>query len=129
METPAFIKSLGDFLDALGGYYAVRFLIRDVADVRRTIKVLAALAVVMGICMTNEQITHQNIFGYLGGLPITPQIREGKLRSQGAFAVYIDAGEFGAVLEVTVVAQQLWSDKKSQGCRSYLGHDPGQRRR
>lgn len=112
METPAFIKSLGDFLDALGGYYAVRFLIRDVADVRRTIKVLAALAVVMGICMTNEQITHQNIFGYLGGIPITPQIREGKLRSQGAFAVYIDAGEFGAVLMPLLA--WLWSDKKSR---------------
>src|ERR1017187_2062523 len=35
METPALIKSLGDFLDALGGYYVIRFLIRDVEDVRR----------------------------------------------------------------------------------------------
>ena len=58
---------------------------------------LAAVTVVMGVCMINEQITHQNIFGLLGGLSTTPQIREGKLRSQGAFDVYIDAGEFGAV--------------------------------
>ena len=90
----------------------VRFLIRDVGDVRRAIKVLAAVTVVMGVCMINEQITHQNIFGLLGGLSITPQIREGKLRSQGAFDVYIDAGEFGAVLVPLLV--WLWSDKKSR---------------
>ena len=34
MQTPILIKSLGDFLDALGGYYVVRFLIRDLGDVR-----------------------------------------------------------------------------------------------
>ena len=38
MQTPILIKSLGDFLDALGGYYVVRFLIRDVGDVRRRLR-------------------------------------------------------------------------------------------
>jgi hypothetical protein len=110
MEVAPFIKCLGDLLDALGGYYVVRFLIRDVEDVRRTIKVLAAVTVVMGLCMINEQITHQNVFGLLGGVSLAPQIREGKLRAQGAFGVYIDAGEFGAVLAPLLV--WLWSDKK-----------------
>jgi hypothetical protein len=118
MESAAFIKSLGDFLDLLGGYYLVRFLIQDVADVRWAIKVLAAIAVLSSVCMTNEQLTHRNIFGLLGGVSIVPQIREGKLRSQAAFAVYIDAGEFGATLIPLLV--WLWSDKKSR-VAVYLG--------
>ncbi len=112
MEQPAFIKSLGDFLDLIGGYYVMRFLIRDLDDVRRAIKALAAVTVVMGICMINEQVTHQNIFGLFGGAPLTPQIRDGKLRSQGAFEVYIDAGVFGATLVPLLI--WLWSDKKSR---------------
>jgi hypothetical protein len=112
METPILIKSLGDFLDALGGYYVVRFFVRDVEDVKRAIKALAAVTVVMGVCMVNEQITHQNVFGLLGGASLTPQIRDGKVRAQGAFDVYIDAGVFGAVLVPLLV--WLWSDKKSR---------------
>jgi hypothetical protein len=112
MEAPILIKSLGDFLDLLGGYYVLRFLIRDEADARRAIKALVAVAVVMSVCMINEQITHRNVFGLLGGAPLTPQIREGKLRSQGAFEVYIDAGVFGAVL-VPMLAW-MWSDRKSR---------------
>src|SRR4029077_9772301 len=55
MEIQAFIKSLGVFLDALGGYFVVRFLIQDREDVRRTIKVLATIAIVNAVCMLNEQ--------------------------------------------------------------------------
>jgi hypothetical protein len=118
METPAVIKSLGDFLDALGGYYVVRFLIRDLEDVKRAIKAMVVVSVVMGVCMINEQITHRNIFGLFGGAPITPQIRDGKIRSQGAFEVYIDAGVFGAILVPLFV--WLSSDRKSR-VTAYLG--------
>src|SRR5579864_4305230 len=118
MEMAAFIKNIGDFIDLLGGYYVVRFLIRDLQDVKLATKALAAVAVVMGLCMINEQITHKNIFGLFGGAPITPQIRDGKLRSQGAFDVYIDAGVFGATLVPMLVG--LWSDKKSR-LAMYLG--------
>ena len=118
MNTPVLIKSIGDFLDALGGYYVLRFLIRDVEDVRRTIKTLAVVTMIMSVCMVNEQVTHRNIFGLLGGIATIPQIREGKLRSQGAFEVYIDAGEFAAVL-VPLLAW-LWIDKKSR-IAAYLG--------
>ncbi len=111
MDMQALIKSIGDFLDLLGGYYVVRFLIRDVEDVKRAIKALGAVSIVMSVCMINEQITHQNVFGLLGQ-EIIPQIRDGKLRSQGAFEVYIDAGEFGAVLVPLLV--WLWSDKESR---------------
>jgi hypothetical protein len=112
METQAIIKSLGDFLDLLGGYYVVRFLIQDKEDVRRTIKVLALVTVIAGAFMINEQVTHRNLFGRLGGVSLVPQVRNGKLRSQAAFEVYIDAGVFGAVLIPLLV--WLWSDRKSR---------------
>ena len=57
METQAFIKSLGDFLDALGGYFVMRFLVQDREDIRRSIKVLATIAVINAVCMLNEQRT------------------------------------------------------------------------
>jgi hypothetical protein len=112
MDAQATVKSLGDFLDMLGGYFAIRFLIQDKADVRLAVRALAAVAVLMGICMTNEQVTHINIFGFLGGVSITPQVRDGKLRSQGAFGVFIDAGVFGAILVPLLV--WLWSEVKSR---------------
>ena len=112
METQAIIKSLGVFLDALGGYFVVRFLIRDREDVRRTVKMLAIVAVVMGACMINEQLTRQNVFALLNGTTSAPAVRDGRIRSQGAFGIYIDAGVFGAVLVPLLV--WLWSDAKSR---------------
>jgi hypothetical protein len=112
MDTQAVIKGLGEFLDLLGGYFVIRFLIQDKEDVRRTMKVFAAICVIMGACMINEQITHQNIFGFLGGFGITPAERAGGIRAQGIFGVYIDAGVFGAILIPLFVC--LWSDGKSR---------------
>ena len=68
--------------------------------------------------MINEQITGKNIFGMLGGVPLYPQIRNGSVRSQGAFAVYIEAGLFGANLIPLFV--WLWSDRKFRGA-AFLG--------
>jgi hypothetical protein len=113
MQTPALIANLGDCLDLLGGYLVLRFLIQDQDDVRHTLKVFAVITVVMGCCMINEQVTHQNIFGLLGGISLYPQIREGKLRSQGAFGVYIDAGVFGANLIPLFI--WMWSERRSRG--------------
>ena len=40
MEMQAVIHNIGDFLDALGGYLVIRFLIPDGQAIRRTIKTL-----------------------------------------------------------------------------------------
>ncbi len=121
METQALIKNLGGFLDLLGGYLVLRFLIQDRDDVRRTLKVLAVITVVMSCCMIGEQITAQNVFGLLGGIPLHPQIRDGHVRSQGAFAVYIEAGLFGANLLPLFV--WLWTDRKfkAAACMGIVG--------
>jgi hypothetical protein len=80
METQALVKSMGDFLDAMSGYFILRFLIRDKEDVRLVIKVFALIAVIMGVCMINEQRTGQDIFGQLGGTALFPETRNGKIR-------------------------------------------------
>jgi hypothetical protein len=97
MTTQALIKNLGQFLDDLGGYLVVRFFIPDVDTLRRTIKVFAAICVVQGAFMVNEQVTHQNLFGYLGGWTVHVTVRDGHIRSQGVMG-NINEGVFGGAL-------------------------------
>jgi hypothetical protein len=103
MNMQALVHNLGDFLDAIGGYLVVRFLIPNGDAVRSTIKVLAWVCVIQGVCMTNEQITHRNIFGYLGGMPLTVTVRDGKIRSEGVMGC-LYAGVFAG----TIIPMFLW---------------------
>jgi hypothetical protein len=97
MNAQAMIKNLGDFLDGLGGYLVVRYFIPDLDTVWRTIKVLAAICLVQGVFMLNEQVTHQNLFGYIGGISVHVTVRDGHIRSQGVLG-NINAGVFGGAL-------------------------------
>jgi hypothetical protein len=107
MEMQAFIKGLGSLLDALGGYFVLRFLVRDIEDVRRAIRLFGFIALIIGACMLNEQLSGNNIFASLGGLsPMA--VRDGQIRSQGAFETYITAGVFGATLLPLLI--WLWSE-------------------
>ena len=86
------------WLEAFGGYFLLRHLIQDEEDIARAAKTLAVLAVILGACMLNEHIRHVNVFGYLGGAPITPTVRAGQIRAQAIFGHPILAGCFGATL-------------------------------
>ena len=110
-DVQAVIKSVGDCLDGLGSYLVLRFLIQDREDVRRTIKVLATVAIVNAICMLNEQRTGKDVFALLGGM-IEEVVRDGKIRSQGSFAIFITAGSFGATLAPLMI--WLWSEGKAK---------------
>jgi hypothetical protein len=109
MTLPAFIKLAGDFLDALGGYLVVRFLIPDGEAVRRTVKVLAVICVIYGTSMVIEQFTYQNVFGFLGVKQ--PEIREGHLRAEGVLGTLF-GGAFGGVLIPLFI--WLWTTGKSR---------------
>jgi hypothetical protein len=100
----AIIYQVGFIWDALGAYILMRCLIQDEEDVATTVKVFAFIVVVLAIAMTNEKLRNQNIFGYLGGVPINPDIREGSIRAQGASAHAILAGVTG----VTVMPMFWW---------------------
>ena len=111
MELSAFIKFLGDFLDALGGYFVVRFLIPDREAVLRTIKIFAVICLILGACMVNEHFTRKNIFGYLGGCLLEAEVREGHVRASGVLGT-IQSGTFGGVLIPLFL--WLWVERKSR---------------
>jgi len=91
----AAINQAGQLVDLIGTYFLLRYLIRDDQDILRVLKTFAVVAVIVGICMLNEKLRGQNLFGYLGGR-FTPEVREGATRAQGPFAHAILAGSFGA---------------------------------
>jgi len=109
MDTQMLIHTLGDFMDALGGYLVVRFLVNDRKAIRSTVIALAVTCVVQGACMLNEQITHENVFSYMGGAPFT--VRDDKIRSQGAMGC-LYAGVFGGA--VVPLFLWLWTEGKSR---------------
>lgn len=94
----AFFAEVGKAYNILSFYFVLRFFIRDWTDVERVIKVLAVIALLVSALMINEQITGRNVLAELGGVREYTAIREGYLRSQGPFTVYLTAGAFGATL-------------------------------
>jgi hypothetical protein len=92
------ISQAAFWLQAFGGYFLLRYLIQDEEDIARAAKTLAVLAVILGACMLNEHIHHLNVFGYLGGAPISPTVRDGRIRAQAIFNHPSHAGCFGATL-------------------------------
>lgn len=99
MESAALINQFGFLVDFVGAYFLVRALIQDEADIYRALKWIAFITLLMAVGMIGEQLTLQNIFGVLvGGTRVMPEIREGKIRSQGPFQHSLTAGTFAATL-------------------------------
>jgi hypothetical protein len=98
MQTDALVNQFGNLLDFVGAYFFVRFAIQDERDVFRALKCLAILTVILAFGMVREQMTLNNMFADIGLSRRIPEIREGKIRSQGAFQHALTAGTFGAIL-------------------------------
>jgi hypothetical protein len=98
MQTPALINQFGFLIDEVGGYFLLRYLVRDRQDVYRVLKCLAFLSAILAGFMIREQLTLHNAFGTLGGVQLVPDVREGKIRSQGVFQHALMAGSFAATL-------------------------------
>jgi hypothetical protein len=97
-EGGAIVNQAGYLWDSLGGYFLMRLLITDEADVHRTIKILLGVATVLSLTMLYEKFRDFNVYGILAGSPIIPEIRHGSIRAQGPFHHAILAGVFGATL-------------------------------
>jgi hypothetical protein len=111
METQALINAVGSFVDAFGGYLAVRFLIPDGEAIQRALKVLAVICVTQGTCMIYEQVGHVNVFGFIGGYGPAVTFRDGKIRSEGVMGC-ISGGAFAGVL--VPLFFWLWRQAKSR---------------
>jgi hypothetical protein len=97
-QAGAAINQVGFLLDAFGGYFLLRYLIQDEEDILRVVKALAAITAILALCILNEKFRGQNIFGYLGGVSIVPELRDGAIRPQGPFGHPLLAGTFAATL-------------------------------
>lgn len=110
-SSSAVTNQFGFLVDYLGGYFLLRFLIRDEDDVYRALKCLAFLALILGTCMVMENVTLHNVFASIGG-QATPEIRDGKIRSQGPFEQELMAGAFGATLLPLCIV--LWKSERAK---------------
>ena len=94
----AVVYQAGFLMDAIGGFFILRYLIRDEDDVHRTLRAFAVITFVIGCCMVFEKFRQVNVFGLLGGVRAVPETRGGAVRAQGPFQHEIIAGTFGATL-------------------------------
>ena len=94
----AFVNRCGMAYNVLGSYFLFRFLVRDVDDLVRVIKIAAVFIIPLAGSMVIEKMTGRNSFAMFGGVPAITAIRDGVLRCQGPFAHPILAGTFGATL-------------------------------
>lgn len=92
----AVINQIGFLWDFVLGYLALRMLIRSEREMLVALKCLAVLMVILGAEMLYEQTRLINLFGLLGGVSSVPEIRNGKIRSQGVFQHALTAGAFAA---------------------------------
>jgi hypothetical protein len=112
LQSGAVVNQASFLLDVFGAFFFLRFLIHDDDDILRVVKVFAIIAAIVGVCMLNEKLRNQNVFGYLGGFRLTPEIRDGAIRAQGPFSHPILAGSFGATL--LPLFFWLWQSGKSK---------------
>lgn len=111
LEFGAFVNQVAFLWDTLGGFFLLRFLIRDEDDIARVCKTFAFIVSVLAVTMLNEKLHGQNVFGFIGGR-LAPFIRDGAIRSQGPFLGPIPAGTFGATIMSLFV--WLWKSGKAR---------------
>ena len=92
------VNRLGAAVDAMMVYFFFRMLIRNHHDLATvaTQFILSSFAVAAFFFV--EHRTARNLFSIFGGVPAITEIRDGRLRCQGAFAHAILAGCFWACL-------------------------------
>jgi hypothetical protein len=102
----AVVNRLGFAFNAFGMYFLFRCLIQDWQDVDQIIRGCIWLSIPVAILFLLENLTGRNLFSVFGGVLAITDIREGKLRCQGAFSHPILAGCFWASLMPLFAA--LW---------------------
>jgi hypothetical protein len=121
VDTGVVINQVGYLWDYLLGYVMIRSLLRNEEDLYTALKCLAVVTIPLAIGMVIEQRSMVNIFGLLGGVSSVPEVREGKIRSQGAFAHSLMAGTFAATLLPVLVMFWRKGQSKFFGMMGVLG--------
>jgi len=111
-QSGAVVYQAGFLIDAIGGFFLIRALIRDDEDIDRVIKLFAGITVVLAITMAYEEVTGVDVFGIIGHAAIIPQLRNGYVRAMGPFEHPLLAGAFAATL--VPLFFWLWKGGKSK---------------
>jgi hypothetical protein len=111
-DAGALVNQIGYLWDYLLGYFLMRSLIRNERDTFLVVKCFAGLMVLLGAAMVIEQMKMVNVFGLLGGVAAVPEVREGKIRSQGVFQHSLTAGTFAATAVPLFLL--LWRNGRSK---------------
>lgn len=112
MAIGAVVNQAGFLLDSVGGYFLFRSLIRDTKDIPRVISTFVVVTAVCACGMLIENRTGQNLFGHLGGIKLLSDVRNGRIRAQGAFQHSILAGTFAATVFPLFIL--LWKTGKAK---------------
>lgn len=92
----AFVNRLGLAYNSCGIYFLVRVFCQCSDDLRALCRCTAILLIPVAVGMLYEVVAIHNLYSLLGGVPDTPQFREGRFRAFGPFAHPILAGTVGA---------------------------------
>lgn len=93
-----FVNRLGTAVDALMVYFFFRMLIRSHQDLMSMATQFLLSSFAVAVFFFIESRTSRNLFSVFGGVPAITDIRDGRLRCQGAFAHAILAGCFWGCL-------------------------------
>lgn len=110
----AAVNRMGYALETAGAYFCFRCLVREWRDVTRCYGALALLAPLVASLFVVEKLTGRNMFAVMGGVPEFTDVREGRLRCQGAFAHPILAGVFWASTLPMFVAYYACSVRRNR---------------
>ena len=114
------IYQLGNAYNSFGAYFLLRFFIRDMDDIKHTLRAFAYIAGVAAAGMIIEQATGRNLFYIvLGGAKASQYesviSRDDHLRAAAAFGHPILAGTFGGILLPMFIG--LWiKERKERKC-------------
>lgn len=92
------VFKLGQSFDVIGMYFLFRCLFREWQDLVVLIQAMCWIALPVALLFMVERATGRNMFAFFGGVPFECEVRDGRLRCQGAFSHPILAGCFWASL-------------------------------
>jgi hypothetical protein len=115
----ALVFRMGQVYNELGIYLLIRIFCTSSRDLVGLARIMALLLIPVAVEMLFEQITVRNLFAVLGGVPASPEVREGRIRAQGPFAHAILAGTVGAVTIPWMAA--LWQTHRKTAVAGGVG--------
>lgn len=91
------VYACGNYLfDCFLSYITIRMLIRNSDDIDVIIKTFVYISFFVASLFIIEYVTRRNIMSIFGGVPDTPNVRDGRMRLQGAYPHPILAGSYWA---------------------------------